>query len=109
MTAAIKIESIYIGNKISLQIKMIEGDVRLLGTGKKRLLRPNAKPRVVMEVNNVEVNNDNDNDNEQKSDESDESDGSLSESDDEQQEQPPVEKKTSPKVTRKVVRRKAAD
>jgi len=40
--AAIKIESIFIGNKISLQMKMSEANVKLLSTGPKRLL---ARPK----------------------------------------------------------------
>jgi hypothetical protein len=41
--AAIKIESIFIGNKISLQIKLKEAIVRVIDTGSIRsLLRPNA-------------------------------------------------------------------
>jgi hypothetical protein len=100
VTAAIKIESIYIGNKISLQVKMTEGDVKLLGAGKKRLLRPDAKPRVVMptpEAKREDVAE------EDGTVESDESDGSLSDSGDDE---PDVGKKTPPAVTRKVVRRK---
>ena len=37
--AAIKIESIFIGTKISLQVKLYEASVKLLSTGPKRLLR----------------------------------------------------------------------
>jgi hypothetical protein len=37
-TSAIKIESIYIGSKISLQVKLFECNVRLLDTSRKRLL-----------------------------------------------------------------------
>lgn len=40
VTAAIKIESIFIGNRLSLQVKLWEVEVRLAGTGKKRLLKP---------------------------------------------------------------------
>jgi len=43
--AAIKIESIFIGNEISLQIKLYECEVRLAGTGMRRLLsKPTPKP-----------------------------------------------------------------
>lgn len=40
VTAAIKIESIFIGTRISLQVKLWEVEVRLLGGGSRRLLRP---------------------------------------------------------------------
>lgn len=46
--AAIKIESIFIGNKISLQVKLYECEVELMDTGMKRLLkRPDAQQRVL--------------------------------------------------------------
>ena len=40
--AAIKIESIFVGNKVSLQVKLYEGVIRQLSSGPTRLLRPNA-------------------------------------------------------------------
>lgn len=46
--AAVKIESIFIGNKISLQVKLYECEVKLMDTGMKRLLkRPTAQTRVL--------------------------------------------------------------
>jgi len=47
--AAVKIESIFIGNKISLQIKLWEAEVRLLEKGMRRLLRPSTKAATVTE------------------------------------------------------------
>jgi hypothetical protein len=42
-TCAIKVESIYVGSKISLQIKLFESNIRLLDTSRKRLLgRPSG-------------------------------------------------------------------
>jgi hypothetical protein len=41
--AAVKIESIFVGNKISLQIKLWEAEVRLIEKGMRRLLRPSNK------------------------------------------------------------------
>ena len=38
--AAIKIEGIFIGSKVSLQVKLYEAEIRLKETGVKRLLRP---------------------------------------------------------------------
>jgi hypothetical protein len=48
VNAAIKIESIFIGNKISMQIKLYECDVKLMENGMKRLLRPKAKRKVLV-------------------------------------------------------------
>ena len=45
-TGAIKFESIFIGNKISLQVKLYEAVVRKLSSGPKRLLRSNVTERV---------------------------------------------------------------
>lgn len=52
VTAAVKFESIFIGNKISLQLKLYEIVVRTLDNGNsvRGLLRPNARPREVEEV-----------------------------------------------------------
>ena len=46
VTGAIKFESIYIGTKISVQIKLVEAIVRPLDTGAKKLLRPVPQPAV---------------------------------------------------------------
>jgi hypothetical protein len=47
--AAIKIESIFIGNKISLQVKLYEAEVRLSNSGMIRLLpRPESDSKVVI-------------------------------------------------------------
>lgn len=46
--SAVKIESIFIGTRISLQVKLYECEVSLMDTGMKRLLqRPNAQKRVL--------------------------------------------------------------
>ena len=45
--AAVKIESIFIGNKISLQVKLYECETRLVNTGMRRLMRPAAQTRVL--------------------------------------------------------------
>ena len=46
--SAVKIESIFIGTRISLQVKLYECEVSLVDTGMKRLLqRPNAQKRVL--------------------------------------------------------------
>lgn len=44
--AAVKIESVFVGNKLSMQIKLYECKVKLMETGMKSLLkRPSAEPR----------------------------------------------------------------
>ena len=83
--AAIKYESIFIGTKISLQVKCLEANVRTLDNSNKRLLRPLSNPVVSVAKNLDEnLNLDNDDDNDDGSDDgsdsdSDASDGSLEE------------------------------
>ena len=49
--AAIKFEGVFVGAKLSLQIKVYEAEVRLIDTGIKRLLRkPQVNEQVVMEA-----------------------------------------------------------
>lgn len=43
-TCAVKIESIYVGSKISLQVKLFEANIRLLDTSRKRLLGGGGRP-----------------------------------------------------------------
>jgi len=113
---AIRVESIFIGNKISLQVKLYEAVVRTLDKGRKSLLRPNAK-RTVVQTNSLEnaLGGDESDleeeleqeDEKEKSEEeaaaAENSDGSLEDSDVEEDKPPtPVKKKT---VKRKVVRK----
>jgi hypothetical protein len=111
---AIRIESIFIGNKISLQVKLYEAVVRTLDKGRKSLLRPNAKKTVVQtnSIENALGGDESDLEEEDKQETVEEnseenSDGSLEDSDEEQEEekpQTPVKKKKT--VKRKVVRKK---
>ena len=55
VTAAIKIESIFIGTRLSLQIKLWEVEVRLAGSGKKRLLQPRIENLMTSKPKPVEV------------------------------------------------------
>lgn len=117
---AIRIESIFIGNKISLQVKLYEAVVRTLDKGRKSLLRPNAK-RAVVQTNSLEkaLGGDEDEDDEEQteevtketeqSEEEDNSDGSLedSEEEEEEEEKPPTPVKKKKTVKRKVVKRKS--
>lgn len=50
--AVVKIESLFLGSKISLQVKLYEAEVNLINSGVRRLLsRPQAKTQVVNLVN----------------------------------------------------------
>lgn len=105
--AAIKIESIFIGSRISLQVKLYEAVVEPTSTGMKRLLgRPKARSKVLEHKSNMSAPPLDD-------DDDDDDDGSIGDiSEDEEEEEPPPVKKSSvkKKVTRKVrrvVRRKA--
>lgn len=98
--SAIKFESIFIGNKISLQIKLYETEVKIVETGMKRLLRrPKAQTRVLTSKVSNPMN-------EQKVDESEsepDSDGSIQDSDDEEKKSPP--KKKVVRKVKKVIRK----
>ena len=97
--SAIKFESIFIGNKISLQIKLFECDVKVIASaGTRRLLqRPKADSQVITQSESRSVplplNVD------------DDDAGSLIEDDDEEDE--PVEVKEPPKKPAVVVRKPA--
>jgi hypothetical protein len=90
---AVKFESIFIGTKISLQIKLYEAEVRVQENGMKRLLsRPKPTDNLIVN-NNINQNDDDDDDDDE------EAGGSLAGSDDE-------EIKEIPKVVKKKVIRK---
>ena len=55
VTAAIKFESIFIGNKISLQVKLYEVVVKKLESGIRGLLRPNANKLEIPQENSENV------------------------------------------------------
>ena len=104
--AAVKIESIFIGAKVSPQVKLYEAVVRPAQSRAKRLLRPTSDKKVKLlggEVSNALGASDED------EDDAEQSDGSLQESDEEEEEIPPPEpkKKVKKKIVKKrVVRRK---
>jgi hypothetical protein len=95
--AAIKIESIFIGSRISLQVKLYEAVVEPTSSGMRRLLaRPQAQSKVIehnKNMNSNPFNNDNDNDNEER--------GSLIGSDNEQSPPKLVKKRIVKKVLKK--------
>ena len=80
-TAAIKIESIFIGAKISLQIKVYEAEVKMFDSAPKRLLRkPQTSESVVMTQPSQSSSDDID----------DDDDDSVKGSDDDEEEDKPV-------------------
>jgi hypothetical protein len=92
--AAVKIESIFIGNRISLQIKLYECEVKIMDTGMKRLLRkPTAQKRVLTSSTSLPLD-------EKKDDEG--SDGSVHDSDSEVEEPKPADTKAKKVVKRRV-------
>jgi len=106
--SAIKIESIFIGSRISLQVKLYEAVVEPTSSGMKRLLgRPKVRSKVLEHKSNMSAPPLDDDD--------DDDDGSIGGGSSEDEEEPPSVKKSpakssSKKVTRKVrrvVRRKA--
>jgi hypothetical protein len=103
---AIKIESIFIGNKISLQIKLYEVEVKPQQQGMPRLLAKSSAPRVVLqkatESFTVDLEVHNDVPDAIIDDTSKDETGSLKASDDDEPEPPKEEIKP---VTKKVVRR----
>lgn len=112
---AIRIESIFIGTKISLQVKLYEAVIRPIDGARKSLLRPNAKKSVVQtnSLENALGGDDDESDLEEEQEESVEkeeseqeenSDGSLEDSDEEEEKPPTLAKKKT--VKRKVVRKK---
>jgi hypothetical protein len=118
VTAAVKFESIYIGTKISIQIKLVEALVRLLDDGPKKLLRPNAKPAITSTTSVTDaLNGDEDTDSDDGSDDDGDdngddngSDGGSLESDDDEVQQPvqiaEPQKTPEKKTVRRVVRKK---
>jgi hypothetical protein len=92
--AAIKIESIFIGNKISLQVKLYETEVKLVETGMKRMMkkRPESQSQVIVSKSMNPLEN-------ESKDEDGDSDGSLNDED----ESPPPQQEPK-KVVRKVKR-----
>lgn len=98
--AAIKIESIFIGSRISLQVKLYEAVVEPTSTGMKRLLgRPKVHSKVLEHKSNTSappLAGDDDDD--------DDDDGSIGGSS-EEDESPPPKKSSAKSSSKKVVRK----
>jgi hypothetical protein len=97
--SAVKIESIFIGNRISLQVKLYECEVKLMDTGMKQLLRrPEAQKRVLSSTSSKPL--------EEKSTNPTDgfaSDGSVNDSDSDSEAEVPKEAEVP---TKKIVKRK---
>jgi hypothetical protein len=99
--SAVKIESIFIGNKISMQVKLYECEVKLMETGMKRLLRrPNADTQVKMSITPQPLEQVKDVDNDA---------GSVNDSDSDEEDKKPAAKPVPAKRVTKIVRRKQTD
>jgi hypothetical protein len=107
-TAAIKIESIFLGKNISIQVKLYEADIELLSSGKKRLLpRPTADTKVsISDEKESKVNplSSNDDDSFSLNGDDDDNDASSVKSEDEEEPVKPVPKKVVKKVVKKVTK-----
>ena len=105
--AAVKIESIFVGNKISLQLKLYEAVVEPMQAGMKRLLsRPKAQSRVLAAQstsNSAPMGGDDGDDD----DDYDDDIGSLNGSDveEEVEKPPPVQEKPKRRVVKKVTKK----
>jgi hypothetical protein len=104
--SAILIESIFIGSKPTLQIKLYESVFELVGNARKRLLRPTAKPFVSSEQNISQLLDDEKTTDEKTTEDNnektaDDNDGSLSDSASESEEEEPVKKLVRKKVVRR--------
>ena len=110
--AAVKIESIFIGSKISLQVKLYEATVRIMETGMKRLMaRPKASGRLMSAKSNPMAETKQGDSDGDDSDNNASDSGSIQDDSEEETPEPPKPvKKKSPvkKVVRKVRRVKKA-
>ena len=111
---AVKFESIYIGTKVSIQVKLVEALIRPLDDGPKKLLRPAAKSEVTTTTSVTDAldQDDDDDDDDDDGEDGSDDDGSLGGSDDEAEPlKAPSPKPVSPekKTVRRVVRKKAAN
>lgn len=103
--SAVKIESIFIGNRISLQVKLYECEVKLMETGMKHLLRrPTAQTRVLTAVSSKPLEDDNKSEVKEE-DDGFPSEGSVNDSDSEADEAPKPTKSPSKKVVKRRVKK----
>lgn len=101
VNAAVKIESIFIGAKISLQVKLYEAGCRLLDNGVKRLLKPKPLERKLLKQTPV-VADKSDDENNDDDVVADDSDADLQDDSDVEKEKPKVK---TPKKEKKIKRK----
>jgi hypothetical protein len=111
--AAVKIESIFLGNKISLQIKLYEAEVELSETGMRKLLprrsRPQSNSHVqVKTAKSFEDDDDINFDDEPVEDKKDDDESSIKSDDEELAEPEPVKTLPKKKITKVVPKKKIA-
>jgi len=95
--AALKVESIFIGNKISLQVKLYEAEVKLIQSGMKRLLRTATAPkRLINKVESHTTTYEN---------EEEDDTGSIIDDDEDDEDYKPPEESKPKKVVKKVVKK----
>ena len=115
MTAAVKIESIFVGARVSPQVKLYEAIAQPVQNKAKKLLRPRTDNKVKLlgsnDVSSALGANDDDDDVDDEEIDDDDDSGSLNGDSDEEDEvvaKSPPKKKVVKKVRRKVVRKKKA-
>ena len=106
MTAAVKIESIFVGSKISPQVKLYEAIARPAQTRARKLLRPQMDKKVKLLGTSAEVSSALGHDDSETDDDGDDTDtGSLDDGSDDESPRPAEKVEEKPKK-KKVVRRR---
>lgn len=108
-SAAVKIESIFLGNKISLQIKLYEAEVEVSESGMRKLLPRRSRPQPNTQVHVNSKTEDYSNFDDEPVDNSKDDDESSIKSDDELIEPEPVVKPLPKKKITKVVSKKKTE
>ena len=108
LDAAVKIESIFIGARVSLQVKLHEATAKIASTKQKRLLKPKARAKVAT-VTGGDMLSALGHDDEDEEVSEDDGSGSLDEEEEEVEEKPKPKKKVVKKrvVKKRVVKKKA--
>ncbi len=108
VTAAVKLESIFIGSRVSPQVKLYEATARLTSTRAKRLLKPKVRAKVaVVDSENTSSGLGHDDDEQVSSDEeSDDGEGSLDDEEVEEEKPAPAPKPKKKVVKKKVVKKR---
>lgn len=103
VVAAVKIESIFVGARISPQVKLYEADIKLAQNKSRRLLTRNNKVSQITQENILGGDEDDDDDDDEDDSGSIDNNGDEEEEEKDEEKKPPVVKR---KIIKKVVRRK---